>query len=101
MPPPPATELPGGLTLYRSTPLFNELTTPAALRSDHCTKAGVWGRIRLLKGRLHYCVADPRRSAASLELTTDGPTGIIEPTIIHHVEPIGEVEFQVEFWKAD
>ncbi|MHA6770286.1 serpin family protein [Sphingobium ummariense] len=28
---------------YRSTPLFDEATLPAALRSEHRTKAGVWG----------------------------------------------------------
>ena len=97
---PSATEIPDGLTHYRSTPLFDERTIPAALRSDHCTKLGVWGLIRGSKGRLRYGVTDSRRAATSVELTTDSPPGIIEPAILHRVDPIGEVEFQVEFWKA-
>jgi len=101
MRPAPATRIPDGLTHYRSTPVFNQATTPAALMGDHCTKEGVWGRIRLLTGRLRYCVTDSRRAASSLELMPDGPPGIIEPDILHRVEPIGDVEFQVEFWKAD
>lgn len=37
---------------YRSTPVFDENTLPGGLRKEHRTKAGVWGIIRVLEGRL-------------------------------------------------
>lgn len=37
---------------YRSTPVFDEATLPAALRREHRTKLGVWGVIRVLDGEL-------------------------------------------------
>ncbi|MGC2189855.1 MAG: DUF1971 domain-containing protein, partial [Candidatus Sulfotelmatobacter sp.] len=39
---------------YRCTPIFDETTLPAGLRREHRTKAGVWGVIRVLEGRLRY-----------------------------------------------
>ena len=95
----PAAALPAGLEHYRSTPLFTEATLPAALRSDHRTKADVWGVIRVLSGALRYSVTDPARDPVTVDLTPGVP-GIIEPAILHHVEPLGEVEFQVEFHRA-
>ena len=97
----PATELPAGLDHYRSTPLFTEESVPAALLGDHSTKPGVWGRIRLVSGRLRYVVTDARRQALARELTEHSDPGIIEPTIVHRVELIGKVEFQVEFWRTN
>ena len=87
------------VTPYRSTPVFDELTLPQALRHDHSTKAGVWGRIRVISGRLLYMVTDPRRRTCSRDLTPEAPSAVIEPTIVHRVVPIGEVQFQVEFWR--
>ena len=55
----------------------------------------------MVAGRLRYRVTDPPRAAMAMELTPDDPPGIIEPTIVHHVEPIGDAQFQVEFWKAE
>lgn len=95
----PATELPAGLDHYRSTPLFTEETVPAALLGDHSTKPGVWGRIRLRSGRLRYVMTDPRRQALARDLVPDADPAIIEPEILHHVELLGPVQFQVEFWR--
>lgn len=38
---------------YRSTPVFDQDTLPAALRARHDTKAGVWGLIRVIEGELN------------------------------------------------
>ena len=100
MPRRPATQLPVGLAHYKSTPIFGAGSTPSALQSDHSTKPGVWGKIHLLTGQLRYAVTDPRRIATSTVLTADGLPGIVEPTILHRVELIGAVRFQVEFWRA-
>ena len=88
-----------GLVHIRSTPLFTQDTLPSGLRADHCTKEGSWGSIRVTSGSLRYEVCDPRRPPSSVVLTPAGPPGIIEPTILHRVEPIGAVEFLVEFWR--
>ncbi|MDO9487498.1 MAG: DUF1971 domain-containing protein [Sphingomonadaceae bacterium] len=89
--------LPGDLEPYRRTDLFTEASVPAALRRDHSTKAGSWGLIRVASGRLRYRITDPRRVASETLLTPDGPPGIVEPTMLHYVEPDGPVTFHVEF----
>ncbi|WP_126172279.1 DUF1971 domain-containing protein [Altericroceibacterium xinjiangense] len=94
---PPADCVPHGLESYSRTPTFTEETVPAALRRDHSTKAGSWGLIRVEEGALRYRVTDPRRVAAERELNPDSAPGVVEPTILHHVEPLGVVRFHVEF----
>jgi tellurite resistance-related uncharacterized protein len=89
--------LPPGLTSYRRTSSFTEAIVPAALLNDHSTKEGTWGLIHVEEGRLRYAVTDPRREAGEWNLVPEGPSGIIEPTILHRVEPLGPVRFYVEF----
>lgn len=91
--------LPEGLESYRRTATMTESTVPAALRSDHDTKAGTWGLIHVAEGQLRYRVTDPRRVPLDTILSPETPAGVIEPTILHNVEPIGRVSFQVEFWR--
>lgn len=95
----PAQRIPRGLTHYKSTPLFTAQTTPMALQGDHSTKWGVWGAIQVRKGRLRYLVADVRRENTTVVLTPERPAGVVEPTILHRVEVMGDVEFEVEFWR--
>jgi tellurite resistance-related uncharacterized protein len=45
---------------YRTTAIFDEETLPAALRREHRTKAGAWGIIRVLEGRLRLMFPDGR-----------------------------------------
>ena len=89
--------IPADLVTQRRTMEFTGETMPAALRNDHNTKAGTWGLIHVLNGSLRYDITDDRRHPQSVVLTADTPPGIVEPTILHHVEPIGEVTFHVEF----
>ena len=90
-------ELPAGVEAYRSTPLFSEETLPAALRRSHATRAGVWGRIEVYEGRLRYRI--PGVNPEEYELTPDRP-GVIEPEVVHEVEPVGPVRFRVVFLRA-
>lgn len=92
--------LPAGLASYRRTPDFSESSVPAALLADHNTKAGTWGLIHVERGKLRYIITDPQRIATEIVLTPGTPPGIVEPTIRHHVEPIGPVSFHVEFFRA-
>jgi tellurite resistance-related uncharacterized protein len=85
---------------YKRTAEFTEATVPAGLLRSHSTKEGTWGRIHVLEGRLAYRVSDPRRPASEQVLTPEGEPGLIEPTILHEVEPLGAVRFYVEFLRA-
>ena len=82
---------------YKRTPLFDETTLPAGLRSEHRTKAGVWGIIRVTSGRLRYRVLDP---ASETILDPDHP-GLVLPEQPHLVEPLGAMEMLVEFYDRD
>ncbi|MGN6500296.1 MAG: DUF1971 domain-containing protein [Tsuneonella sp.] len=92
-------QLPAGLIAYKSTPLFNEATIPAGLLRDHSTKDGVWGLIRVEAGQLRYVVTDDQRAACERVLSSSAEPGVVEPTILHHVEPLGPVRFYVEFYR--
>ncbi len=94
----PASAIPAELVLYKQTPEFTELTVPAALLRAHSTKEGVWGRIQVTEGELIYRIADPRRREREIPLRPDHP-GVIEPTILHQVQPRGATRFFVEFFR--
>lgn len=79
---------------YRSTPVFDEVTLPAALRAEHRTKAGTWGVIRVLEGRVKLSYIDP----ASETIITPAVPGLILPEQPHFVEPLGAVRVQVDFY---
>jgi tellurite resistance-related uncharacterized protein len=89
--------LPPDVRAYKRTAEFTEADVPAALLKAHSTKAGVWGVIHVQDGRLAYRVTDPRRLRSERVLTPEGPPGLVEPTILHEVEPLGPVRFHVEF----
>lgn len=90
-------QLPANAQPYRRTETFTEATVPAGLLRAHTTKEGAWALIHVLTGRLRYQITDPRRPADETVLTPGGPPGVVEPTILHQVEPLGPVEFYVEF----
>ena len=91
--------LPDGAAPYKRTATFDETNVPAALLNDHSTKDGTWGVLRVERGRLRYFVTDPRRPASDTIVTPDAPA-IIEPNILHRVEPLGPVAFHVEFHRV-
>ena len=82
---------------YKCTPVFDQDTLPAGLRLEHRTKAGVWGIIRVLEGRLCYRLLDP---ISETILDLDHP-GFVLPDQPHSVEPLGAVQMQVEFYDRD
>jgi tellurite methyltransferase len=90
------TNIPDAFVAYKRTPELTEVTIPAGLRRNHATKAGVWGRIVVVEGRLRCRIAGVNRV---VELSPDR-AGIVEPQVVHHVEPIGRVRFFVEFYRA-
>lgn len=53
-------ELPAQVSTYKRTDNFSEKTIPAGLLKSHNTKAGVWGKIVILKGELRYRILEPQ-----------------------------------------
>ena len=82
---------------YRSTPIFDTETLPNALRKAHCTKAGVWGRLDVIKGSVRYVVEETGEHV----ILSAGDFVIILPEQMHHVEPLGEMQMQVGFYDID
>lgn len=88
--------LPDSVVPYKKTPEFTEATVPAGLLKDHQTKDTVWGKIVVLEGNLEYTIIEPELQVLQL---SEGHHGVVEPTILHHVTPIGKVRFYVEFYR--
>jgi tellurite resistance-related uncharacterized protein len=78
---------------YRSTPVFDETSLPAAFRREHCTKAGVWGVIRVLEGRLRL-----ETEAGEARVLTPGSPAVVGPLEKHRAEPLGPMRMQVDFY---
>ena len=89
-------ELPSSFIAYKKTPVFTEESLPGALRKDHATRVGVWGKIIMAEGKLRYRVPALQ---ADMELSQD-KIGIVVPEVLHNVEPLGAIRFFVEFYKA-
>ncbi|MDJ0705057.1 MAG: DUF1971 domain-containing protein [Leptolyngbyaceae cyanobacterium MO_188.B28] len=90
--------LPARAKSYRKTPIFTQDTVPPALLKRHTTKAGSWGKIWVISGQLGYRIlTDPPEDHM---LTPESP-GIVEPQTPHQVEPLGAVEFYVEFYRVE
>jgi tellurite resistance-related uncharacterized protein len=90
--------LPQGLERYKLAGPFTETTIPPGLLRRHTLKSGVWGRIVVLEGELVYVIE--REPEVSFVLKPDEP-GIVMPDEPHHVEPSGNVRFQIEFWTTN
>ena len=93
------TTLPPGLVCYRSTATFTPESVPAALLRAHNTKAGVWGLLRVLRGRVRYCLDG---AVPETVVIAHGGTTVIEPETPHHVELLdADTAFVVEFHRAE
>lgn len=80
---------------YKSTPVFDEMSLPQAIRNAHNTKAGVWGLLRVLEGEVRLVFHDPQREVC----VTPGNPEPIPPAAWHHVEVMGPMRMQVEFFR--
>ena len=81
---------------YKRTPVFDENSVPAGLLKAHQTKAGTWGKIVVVEGQLLYRIQEPEREEHLLD---SEHSGIVEPEMLHEVEPVGDVTFYVEFFR--
>ena len=81
------------LVAYKSWAAFDDNTLPRALRRQHRTKVGIWGVIRVLAGRVRYCILDPV-SETILDWYRPDLVLAEQP---HFVNPLGAIRMQVEF----
>lgn len=88
--------LPENVAPYKKTPDFDEQTVPAALLRAHQTKELVWGIIVVLEGRLQYTISEP---TPEVNILDPDHFGVVEPTMLHEVKPLGKVRFYVEFYR--
>lgn len=82
---------------YKITPEWTDQTLPDAIRHDHSTKAGTWGLLRVLEGRVRLVFHEPEKV---LDVTPDHP-GPIPPEAVHHVEMDGPARMRVEFYREE
>lgn len=87
-------KIPSNVSPYKRTSTFNEITVPKGLLQNHNTKSGVWGLLTVESGKIEYVIEDKEINILSSELS-----GVIEPEIKHHIKPLGEVSFFIEFYK--
>ena len=88
--------LPPGVSAYRRTPVFDQDTIPKGLLQRHSTRAGVWGVISVLEGRLRFRLLDP----PSETVLEPGRPAIVAPEQPHQIAAEGAVRFFVEFYRA-
>jgi hemoglobin len=82
---------------YRSTPVFDETSLPEGLRREHSTKAGVWGVIRVLEGRLKLTWLD----TGEARILAPSRPGLVAPEQPHLVEPVGPMKMRVDFYDQE
>jgi len=87
-------QLPDGLLLQRTTPTFDEISTPKGLRAAHTVADGVWGRLVVEDGALGFVFEDRPDEVRTIGA---GEYQVIPPTRLHHVVIDGPVRFAVEF----
>lgn len=80
---------------YAASPVFDAQNLPDALRTDHRTKPGAWGLLKVMEGAVRLVFTDPPAE----HMVTPGNPAIIPPQATHHVVPIGHMRMQVEFYR--
>lgn len=88
--------LPSEVESYKQTPEFNNETVPKGLLKAHQTKEGTWGKTVVLEGKLRYRILEPELEVIDL---SPEKHGVVEPTILHQVEPLTDMRFYVEFYR--
>ena len=89
-------ELPSSVSPYKRTATFSQDSIPPGLLTAHQTKEATWGKIVVLSGSLLYRILEPKTE--EIQLSAVQP-GVVEPTVLHEVQPLGEVQFYVEFYR--
>jgi tellurite methyltransferase len=90
-------ELPDGLRLVRTSPLWDEHTMPVGLRRSHRIAAGTWGRVVVHDGHLQFTAqTDPEIQV----VLGSSMTQAIPPEVEHKVQPLIQVRFSIDFFSV-
>ncbi len=76
---------------------FTPESLPERFKAAHSTKAGTWGLLHVLEGKLLYRLEPPRSGE---QLAAAGDSIVIEPGIMHRVAFVEPGRFFVEFYRA-
>jgi len=90
--------MPPCAAIYRSTEVFDAVSLPAGLRRSHRLRAGTWGRIVVLEGRVRYVLED---EGDLMFVLRPGLDGVVAPGRPHHVDPDADALMQVHFLRTD
>lgn len=88
--------LPKNVASYKKTNVFDQDSIPKGVLNNHQTLKGVWAKINVVEGNLLYVIQTDPIEEVHLDKEH---SGVVEPTVFHHVKPIGKVKFYVEFYK--
>lgn len=89
--------LPAGLVAYGRSTEFTPETLPAQFKAAHSTKAGTWGLLHVLEGKVLYSLEAPQSGEL---VAAAGYSIVIEPGVLHHVAFVEAGRFYVEFYRA-
>lgn len=87
-------ELPDDVRPYKRTQVLTHETIPQGLLKDHRTRENVWGLIQVMEGQLEYTIG-----ADEKHILKNNKNGVVEPGVVHHVRPLTQVTFFIEFYK--
>lgn len=90
-------EMPEGHVCFQQTPIFTQYTIPVGLQKEHSTGTGIWAKIIVQAGELHY-----QAEALNIDIMlTPEVQGVIVPNVTHAVQATGKVRFFVEFYRRE
>jgi len=84
---------------YKTMPVWDKNTIPAAVTNQHNTQAGTWGKLRVLAGRLKFReLTEDGATTAEHILTPESGVWTIYPQQWHRVEMLDDdTQMQLEF----
>lgn len=91
-----AKELPAGFEAYSRSLEFTPETLPARLQSAHMTKAGTWGLLHVLEGKMLYQLESPNTDS---QIVSAGEYAVIEAEVLHSVKFVEAGRVFVEFFR--
>lgn len=91
--------MPQGLECYRSIGPFTPDNLPAGLLREHRLAAGVWGRLRVTRGKVSFCWDDGGRARVDL---SSGDELAVPPQRPHHLvlDEAADLLLEIAFHKA-
>lgn len=90
-------KLPHNAEAYGRSPDFTFDNLPDKLRSAHSTKAGTWGLLHVLEGKIRFELEPPKTGTRE---AVPSETIVIEPEVLHHVELLEPGRFFIEFYRC-